>query len=213
MSEYLAQFQTYLYIAPVVLIAIVLHECAHGWMSDKLGDPTPRAAGRLSLNPLKHLDLVGALCLLIFHVGWAKPVPINPSYYENKKKGMIAVSLAGPVTNFIMAFLFLMGYGLFIRFDGLTTNVGWIGGQLCYYGAVINVGLGLFNLIPLPPLDGSNVVAALSSKIAGLYRKYNQITRIALVVLLVSGVLSTPLTYINQLIINGMSRIVELILF
>lgn len=212
MSGLLYELQSMLYVAPVVLIAIVVHECAHGWMSDKLGDPTPKASGRLSLNPLKHLDLVGTLCLLVFHFGWAKPVPINPGYYKDKKKGLIAVSLAGPVSNFIMAFIFVFLYGLLFKYELYATTVGAIAYELFLYGIIINIGLGLFNLIPLPPLDGSKVVMALSSKIGRLYSEYQQIIRIALVVLLVTGILSKPLSYLNNLIVNGMLSVVSVVL-
>ena len=94
LSYYISQLQSILYVAPVMLLAIIVHECAHGWVSDKLGDPTPRMSGRLTLNPLKHLDPMGTLCLLVFHMGWANPVPINPYYYKDRKKGLILVSLA-----------------------------------------------------------------------------------------------------------------------
>ena len=93
----------YLYIVPAALIAIMLHEIAHGLVSYWLGDPTPKRQGRLSLNPLKHLDPVGTICLILFHVGWAKPVVVNPDYYKKRKLGMALVALAGPLTNFIVA--------------------------------------------------------------------------------------------------------------
>lgn len=212
MSEILSKLLSCLFIAPGMLIAIIVHECAHGWVSDKLGDPTPRASGRLSLNPIKHLDPVGALCLLIFQVGWAKPVPINTAYYKNRKKGLIATSLAGPVSNFIMAFIFTLVYGVIVKTGLYANTVGTVALDLCYCAILINIGLGLFNLIPLPPLDGSNVVAALSSKVAGFYRKYYQYTRIVLIVLLITGVLSTPLVYVRNTIVDGMCSVVELIL-
>ena len=97
--------QGYLLTALVALLAIVCHECAHGWVSYKLGDPTAKNAGRLTLNPLKHIDPIGILCMVLFRVGWAKPVPINPYHYRDRKKGIIYVSIAGPATNFILAFI------------------------------------------------------------------------------------------------------------
>ena len=96
---------TLVYTVPAVLIAISLHEFAHGWASWKLGDPTPRATGRLSLNPLRHLDPIGTLCLLVFHFGWAKPVPVDMRYFKNPKAGMAVTALAGPVSNFLLALL------------------------------------------------------------------------------------------------------------
>lgn len=104
----------YLYIIPAALIAIILHELAHGLVSSWLGDPTPRETGRLTLNPLKHLDPIGALCLVFFHFGWAKPVVINPSYYKNKKIGMTLVALAGPIMNFINNY-FIYNYRNYFR--------------------------------------------------------------------------------------------------
>lgn len=212
MSELFTRLQAMLYVAPVVLIAIIVHECAHGWMSYKLGDPTPKETGRLSLNPLKHLDLVGTLCLLVFHFGWAKPVQINPGYYKNKRKGLIAVSLAGPVSNFIMAFIFMFLFGLIYKYELYASTIGNIAFNLCEYAVIINIGLGLFNLIPLPPLDGSKVVMALSKKIAAFFYKYQQYSRIILVALLVSDVLTTPLNYLNSWIIDGMLFVVRLVL-
>lgn len=203
---------SYLYSLPVVLIAIVLHECAHGWMSYKLGDPTPKNTGRLSLNPLKHLDPVGAICLLVFHFGWAKPVQVNPYYYKNRKKGLILVSLAGPVTNFIMAFIFTLLFGVIFKFDLYTSTIGDIIYNICQYGIVINIGLGLFNLIPLPPLDGSKVAMSLSKNVAKFFYKYQQYSQIILVLLLVSDVLTKPLSALNSWIVNGMITVVSFIL-
>jgi len=141
LANWQAELQSLLFTAPVVLLAIVCHECAHGWVSYKLGDPTAKNAGRLTLNPLMHLDPLGALCMLFFHVGWANPVPINPWYYKDRKKGIIYVSLAGPVANFIIAFISLFIEGLLMRFGSDTSTLIWILCQLCYYSAVVNVGL------------------------------------------------------------------------
>ena len=139
------QLQSLLFTAPVVLLAIVCHECAHGWVSYKFGDPTAKNSGRLTLNPFKHLDPIGALCMLFFHVGWANPVPINPMYYKNRKKGMICVSLAGPVTNFVIAFLSLFIEGVLMRLGSPDSQIIWVLGQLCTYAAIVNIGLALFN--------------------------------------------------------------------
>jgi len=103
-----SRIQTYVIAALVAVLAIVCHECAHGWVSYKLGDPTAKNAGRLTWNPLKHIDPIGILCMVLFRVGWAKPVPINPYYYRDRKKGIIFVSIAGPAANFILAFVSLM---------------------------------------------------------------------------------------------------------
>ena len=153
LNYYLQQLRYIVYMAPVLLIAITAHEFAHGWMSERLGDPTPRVDGRMSLNPFRHLDLIGTLCLLFFHMGWAKPVRINTRYYRDRRKGIILVSLAGPVMNFILAFLSILGSGLILRFGNATSELMQTLYLLCYYSAVMNTGLGVFNLIPFPPLD------------------------------------------------------------
>lgn len=140
--EYL---KSIIYTVPAILLAISAHEFAHGYVSYKLGDPTPKMDGRLTLNPFAHLDLWGTVCLILFRMGWAKPVRINTAYYKDKKKGTILVSLAGPAMNYIMAFVSMLIYGLFYK-AGSSFGI-WF-----YYLAVINVGLGTFNLIPIPPL-------------------------------------------------------------
>lgn len=203
--------QGYLLTALVALLAIVCHECAHGWVSYKLGDPTAKNAGRLTLNPLKHIDPIGILCMVLFRVGWAKPVPINPYHYRDRKKGIIYVSIAGPATNFILAFISLLIEGLLLKYSP-SHNANWIFCQLCYYSAVVNISLGLFNLVPIPPLDGSRVVGALFPKAAAFYRKYQQHWRWVLLICVVTGLLSKPLGLLNNMLLNGMWKVVSLIL-
>lgn len=213
MHYYISQLQSLLYTAPVMLLAVICHECAHGLVSDRLGDPTPRASGRLTLNPLKHLDPMGTLCLLVFHVGWANPVPINPYYYKDRKKGLLLVSLAGPAVNMLLAFLSLLLYGLLVLHAPAQSAFVQTAVTLCYYSAVLNIGLGLFNLIPIPPLDGSHVLEELSSHAASFYRQYARPLHILLLLLLVSGILSRPLSILNQTVLNGMWRLVYHLLF
>ena len=208
-GEYL---QSMLFIAPVALLAIVCHECAHGWVSHKLGDPTAKNAGRLTMNPFKHLDPLGTLCLLVFRVGWAKPVPIDPRYYRDRKKGILLVSLAGPVTNFVLSFISLLLEGILIKFGSLQIDiVRWLC-QMCTYSAIINLGLGLFNLVPIPPLDGSKIAGALSGWAAKLYWKFQRYWRIVLVICVATGILSRPLNWCNDMLVNAMWRFVVLIL-
>ena len=150
-SRYLmAQLGSLLFVAPAILIAIICHECAHGWMSDRLGDPTPRASGRLTLNPLRHLDLWGTLCLLFFHVGWAKPVPINPYYYKDRKKGIILVSLAGPVMNFLVAFVSVLLEGLLVKYGSRGSVLITVLILLTEYSARINIGLLVVGVLSVP---------------------------------------------------------------
>lgn len=203
--------QAYVLTALVALLAIVCHECAHGWVSYKLGDPTAKNAGRLTLNPLKHIDPIGILCMVLFRVGWAKPVPINPYHYQDRKKGIIYVSIAGPAANFILAFISLLIEGLLLKYSP-SHNANWIFCQLCYYSAVVNISLGLFNLIPIPPLDGSKVLGELWPKAALFYWKYQRYWRWVLLICVVTGLLSRPLGLLNNMLLNGMWKVVRLIL-
>ncbi len=148
---------------PAVIIAIVFHEYAHAWMADKLGDETPRMQGRLTLNPLKHLDPVGFVLLMFAGFGWGRPVEINTRNFNrniSQTKGEILVSLAGPVMNFILAIIFAIILGVLYMFapvsfiNGIVGSVLYILIQECI---LINIGLGVFNLMPLPPLDGSKI--------------------------------------------------------
>lgn len=181
-----------------VIIAMVFHELAHGYVSYKLGDETPKRDGRLTLNPMAHLDLFGTIMLFLFHFGWAKPVQINPYYYKNKKLGTVVVSLAGPFTNFIIAFICI----LLLRLNSLLPIIIV---EFLYSLITINIGLGVFNLIPIPPLDGSKVLAAVLPQ--DLYMKYMSIEQygfIILIVILSTGVLSPFLnvlfTYVYEIL-------------
>lgn len=192
-----------MYVASAALVAISVHEAAHGIVSYKLGDPTPKRDGRLTLNPFVHLDLWGSLCLIFFRMGWAKPVRINTSYYQNKKKGIIMVSLAGPLSNYLLAFLALM---LYFRFYD-----SYFLGMWFYYLAILNIGLGTFNLIPIPPLDGSNVLMELFPGVTAFYRKIRRHSGLILALLLITGVLDKPIAYINSTVLNGMWNLIRLI--
>ncbi|MCD8068027.1 MAG: site-2 protease family protein [Lachnospiraceae bacterium] len=212
LSYYISQIQSLLYAAPAVLAAIIFHECAHGWVSDRLGDPTPRRAGRLTLNPIRHLDPAGTLCLLFFHMGWAKPVPINARYYKNPRRGVILVSLAGPFANFILAFLSLLLYGLLALYAPSASAFWRTLEIIVYYGAVINVGLGVFNLIPFPPLDGSHVLEELIPAVGVFFSRFQSYGRLLLLLLLASGALSRPLSWLDNAVLNGLWGIVYQIL-
>lgn len=189
------------YVAAAMLIAISAHEFAHGLVSYKLGDPTPKRDGRLTLNPFKHLDLWGTICLIFFKVGWAKPVRINTAYYKNKKWGIIMVSLAGPIINYIMAF-----FSLIVCY--LLVEKRMVIGIWFYYVAVFNIGLGTFNLIPIPPLDGSNVLMEICPTVATFYRRIGKYARIILAVCLFAGILSKPLNFISDAILEGMWELI-----
>lgn len=144
---------------PAVVIAMTFHEFAHAWAADRFGDTTPRAQGRLTLNPVAHIDPFGFVLLLFAGVGWGRPVEINPnSFTSNKSRGFCEawISLAGPLSNFILAIIFTVIYYLLWTFAPGTTLVGIIM-SLVLYTIYINIGLGVFNLIPLPPLDGEKI--------------------------------------------------------
>lgn len=148
---------------PAVIIAITFHEFAHAWMADKLGDTTPRYQGRLTLNPLAHLDPIGSILLIFAHVGWGKPVQINPNNFTSNKSRSACealVSLAGPAMNFIIAIILTLVSMLLSALAPQTFLYSYAGnliGILIYMTITVNIGLGVFNLIPLPPLDGEKI--------------------------------------------------------
>jgi len=201
-----------LYILPAVLIAICLHEFAHGFVSYSLGDPTPKAQGRLSLNPFQHLDLWGTLMLVFVGFGWAKPVEVDARYYDNPKSDMVKVALAGPLMNFFVAFICL----LIVEIMGnrvIATEWTVYIYNLLYFTALINVGLGLFNLIPLPPLDGSKVLGALlpSDKYFA-YMRFEQYGMLLVLILVMSGAFTGFLSVARDTVIGGMENMVSSIL-
>lgn len=196
-----------------MLIAISMHEFAHGYVSWKLGDPTPKQSGRLSLNPFAHLDPVGTLCLLLFHFGWAKPVGVNPWYYKNRKQGMVLVSLAGPLMNFLVALASTILLGLTLKLTGGRGMIAGILYQLLLNIVLVNIGLGLFNLIPIPPLDGSKVLGAvLPERYYFGYMRFEQYGTIVLMLLLVSGFLDRPLNAASGWMIGWMLDIARMII-
>ncbi|MEW8995672.1 site-2 protease family protein [Clostridium sp.] len=184
-----------IYLIPAILIAVSLHEFAHGYASYKLGDPTPKATGRLSLNPLAHLDPVGTICLLFFHFGWAKPVQVNPYYYKDKRRGMALVGLAGPMMNFLIALICAFAIEIILKVTGgYGGDVILFMFNLLNYTYIINIGLGVFNLIPFPPLDGAKIVGALLPEEKYFkYMKYERYGQLIIFALLMSNFLDGPL--------------------
>ena len=142
------------------LVSLTVHELSHGLAAYRLGDPTAKLNGRLTLNPISHIDWIGLFLLLAVGVGWTKPVPVDPRNFKNPRAGMAVTALAGPASNFLLALLSLGAGTLLIRFFPTSRAAAYLLLFLCQL-AVLNVGLGLFNLIPLPPLDGSRVVELL----------------------------------------------------
>lgn len=192
---------------PGILVAISIHEYGHALAAYKMGDNTAKVNGRLTLNPLKHLDPLGFLCLLIFRFGWAKPVPINPRNFGNPRRDDIIVSLAGVGMNLITSIVFLLIMKISLQ-SGLLTRMGY-GGQILanmlYYAAYINIGLMVFNLLPIPPLDGHHVVQdIIGYKAVKFYHEYAQYIRVGLIILLITG-------FLGRFIIPAVSGVFNLL--
>ncbi len=217
--------KTFLLSLPIILIALVVHEVSHGYIAMKLGDPTARNLGRLTLNPLKHLDPIGTICMVFFHFGWAKPVPINTRYFKKPKRDMALTALAGPVSNFILGFfgilVYRILYAIFTNAAGPTTpdlaiNVMNTTLNFFYMFGFLNVSLGVFNLIPIPPLDGSRILLVfLPTKAYFAVMKYERYIMIGFFVLLFVGrrvgFIFSPISTLVGWIIDGMDWLIRLI--
>ncbi|MBO5212386.1 MAG: site-2 protease family protein [Clostridia bacterium] len=201
---------------PVILLALTFHECAHGFVAYKLGDPTAKINGRLSLNPMHHIDLFGAISMLLFHFGWAKPVPINTRYFKNQKVGMALSALAGPVTNLLLGFIGCFFYSLVLfAFKDVSVNritywLIFIILEFFFYFAWLNISLAIFNLIPLPPLDGSRIfMVFLPERIYFKIMRYEReiaVCFFAILLLdsrLLGGYITSGLSYVVNFVFNG----------
>ncbi len=207
----------FLFVVPCVLIALTFHEFAHGYMAYKLGDPTAKNFGRLTLNPLKHLDPIGTICMIFFHFGWAKPVPINTRYFKKPRRDMALTAAAGPIMNFILALFGVLVCRIltkiFVTFPAQSDFVYYIqyaALTLFSYFHMLNLSLGVFNLIPIPPLDGSRIFYIfLPQKWYFGVMKYEKYIQLALLVLLWTGLLSRPLSAAVSWISGGMQWLVS----
>jgi len=176
------------------LICIVIHEICHGWVAYKLGDITAKTQGRLSLNPLRHIDPVGLLMLIIFHFGWAKPVSVNMQNFKNPKRDMALTSLAGPVSNILLAFVLLIFYRILLQ-PLMISSSGVVALKLILTTAQISVYLGIFNLIPIPPMDGSKVLFSfLPNDLYLKLMRYERYGMIILMVIIFSGYFNSSIT-------------------
>lgn len=208
---------------PGLLLAISMHECAHGYAAYLMGDSTAKYSGRLSLNPLHHLDLMGALCMLLFRFGWAKPVPVDSRNFKNRRLGIVLVSLAGPFANFILGFLFCLIYYAI----GSVTSKGFVGpyymylkdilpfiAQICIYAVYMNVGLMVFNLIPIPPLDGSKILMEfLPPRIKYRVYAYERYFSLILIIFVYAGVMTPVLGLLRGYVISFYEFVARLIFF
>jgi Zn-dependent protease len=187
-----------------VLIAIAVHEWAHAITANRLGDPTGEREGRLTLNPIAHLDLIGALMFLFVGFGWAKPVPVNPGYFRHPKRDMAIVALAGPFSNLILGFIAFIGFALVTNGeinsiqDFMSPNVSSPGlkivAMILGSSVFVNLGLMAFNLLPIPPLDGSNILRLFIPY--RLEDQYEQFLRIGPFILL--ALVFLPIPFLSQ---------------
>lgn len=198
-----------------IFIVLPIHEWAHGFLAYKLGDNTAKNSGRLTLNPLKHIDPLGASALLLFKFGWARPVPVNPRNFKRPKLGMALTALAGPLSNLIVALIALLLATIAYAFGGNILNLmgeeesnffvmpffGFIYFMFLIYN--VNLDLAVFNLIPLPPLDGSKILEAfLPDKFLNKYYQYEGYISIIVFALLFTGMLSSPVAFFEKIIHN-----------
>ena len=193
----------------VILIALPLHELAHGFVADRLGDTTPRYQGRLTFNPLAHLDPIGSLMILFVGFGWAKPVQVNPRNFKNPKLGMMLTAAAGPLSNLLIAFvsLLLSRCSLVFLFP-VSPDIGFNLSQILFWCCNINLFLAVFNLIPIPPLDGSRILLYfLPSKIYFQIMRYERYIYIGFMILVLSGALTVPISFAANQIFSLFSRI------
>lgn len=202
---------------PAVIIAITFHEFAHAFAADRLGDTTPRNQGRLTLNPISHLDLFGFVLLVFANIGWGKPVQVNPNNFNSNKSRSFCeaiVALAGPLMNFIIAIIAAFIYVILENFAGAfcATTMGYIVVILVYMLIQVNVGLGVFNLLPIPPLDGEKIFRhVLPYKVQNWIDANYQTICLVFMILWIFGILEIIVSPIISVLMKGLFYIVEII--
>jgi Zn-dependent protease len=191
---------------PIIFLSLSLHETAHGFIAYKLGDPTARNMGRLTLNPLKHLDPVGFLCMLLAGFGWANPVPINSRNFKKPRRDMALSAAAGPISNLLLAVVFTALYRIFweiLPHLTISTELFLVIQEFFLLGILLNISLAVFNLIPIPPLDGSRLLYVfLPPKLYFGVMKYERYISIGIMLLLVFGILDGPIAFVRDGIAN-----------
>ena len=193
------------------MLILPFHEVAHGYVAYKLGDPTARSMGRLTLNPLKHFDLIGFAMMLLVGFGWAKPVPINARYFKKPKRDMALTALAGPLSNIILAVIFALllriMYAVLAAFpptSDFTVNIYFWTQELLMSGVVLNVAFAVFNMIPVPPFDGSRLFFAfLPSKAYFWVQRYERYIYFVFLALLILGIFDYPISWLTDQICKG----------
>lgn len=181
----------------VLMTALPVHECAHAWAASKLGDNTARYQGRITLNPAKHLDIIGSIAMIFVGFGWAKPVPINPRNFKNQKVGMALSSLAGPLSNVLLAYIFMIVFRILLAFN---INLGSFF-EVLQLMILLNIGLAVFNLLPIPPLDGSRIATLfLSNQTYFKIMEYERYIFFGLIIVMYSGLLSKPIMFLVNLL-------------
>ena len=194
---------------PGLILAFALHEYAHARVAVSLGDPTPRLMGRLTVNPISHIDPIGLLVLFLVQFGWAKPVIYNPYNFKDFKKGTVLVALAGPGANLVISFVALLIYALLSKY-GMLTSAGII--DVLTFIVIININFAVFNMLPLPPLDGSRVVSSfLSGELAEKYQLIERYSFIIFIVLIMTPIFSYIIRPIASAILQIFSVIINIL--
>lgn len=194
----------------VIFCILPLHEFAHGFVANKLGDPTAKLEGRLTMNPLASVDTMGALALLLFGFGWAKPVPVDSRYFKKPKRDVALTALAGPISNLLAALVGAIIYVAVVLFAPYNAVQGFFVSMLSFY-VTVNISLAVFNLIPIPPLDGSRIIGAfLSDKALYTYYRYQNIFVMVLFFLMLTGAMSGPLYSVQSFFANIIMTIAKL---
>lgn len=213
-GEYLAAVISVLSSCFVVFCCLPIHELAHGFAADKLGDHTARNMGRLKFNPIAHLDLLGTVMIFLFGIGYAKPVPVNPRNFKNPKKDIALVSLAGPLSNLVMGFISILFAYFVLIVEAKTASVLILDCIFMFFrfSALVNVCLAVFNLLPIPPLDGSKILGAvLPDKAYAAILSNHRTFQIVMMLLLLLGIFDRPLAWLESAFMKILCFIPELI--